>query len=48
MTAAEAAFYMGIPNLFLIRHKGRPKLEEYDQYAIALSPLKRIVWAIVE
>jgi len=48
MTAAEAAFYMGIPNLFLIRHKGRPKLEEYDQYAIALSPLKRVVWAIVE
>lgn len=48
MTAAEAAFYMGIPNLFLIRHKGRPKVEEYDQYAIALSPLKRVVWAIVE
>ncbi len=48
MTAAEAAFYMGIPNLFLIRHKGRPALEEYDQYAIALSPLKRVVWAVVE
>lgn len=48
MTAAEAAFYMGIPNLFLIRHKGRPQLEEYDQYAIALSPLKRVVWAVVE
>lgn len=48
MTAAEAAFYMGIPNLFLIRHKGRPALEEYDQYAIALSPLKRVVWALVE
>lgn len=48
MTAAEAAFYMGIPSLFLIRHKGRPALEEYDQYAIALSPLKRVVWAIVE
>jgi len=48
MTASEAAFYMGIPNLFLIRHKGRPKLEEYDQYALALSPLKRVVWAVVE
>lgn len=48
MTAAEAAFYMGIPNLFLIRHKGRPKIEKYDQYAIALSPLKRVVWALVE
>jgi len=48
MTATEAAFYMGIPNLFLIRHKGRPALEEYDQYALALSPLKRVVWALVE
>lgn len=48
MTAAEAAFYMGIPNLFLIRHKGRPALEEYDQYALALSPLKRVAWALVE
>lgn len=48
MTAAEAAFYMGIPNLFLIRHKGRPALEEYDQYALALSPLKRVIWPLVE
>ena len=48
MTAAEAAFYLGTPNLFLIRHKGRPSLEEYDQYALALSPLKRVVWALVE
>lgn len=46
ITAAEAAFYMGIPNLVQVRYLDKPA-PPYDQYAVALRPLKRVVWSIV-
>ena len=44
MTAAEAAFYMGIPNLFLIRHKGRPKLEEYGYQLLKARRVEGLIF----
>lgn len=46
ITPAEAAFYLGISNLIMVRYANKP-VPPFDQYAVALSPLKRIVWSIV-
>ncbi|MBU4199616.1 MAG: hypothetical protein L6455_16780 [Kiritimatiellae bacterium] len=46
MTPAEAAFYMSTPNLVMVRYNWKPA-PPYDQYALALSPLNRVVWSIV-
>jgi hypothetical protein len=43
---AEAAFYLGIPNLIMVRYQGRPPLP-LDQFAVALRPLRRVVWSAV-
>jgi len=56
MTPAEGAFWLGVPNLLLIRehnHPPLPNLESwraktgFEQYAIAFEPLKRVVWSVV-
>jgi hypothetical protein len=46
ITPAEAAFYLGIPNLIMVRYQGRPPLP-FDQYAVPLRALKRVVWSVV-
>ncbi len=46
MTPAEAAFYLGVPNLILVRYNDRPQ-PPFEQYALALRPLKQVVWSIV-
>ena len=46
ITPAEAAFYMGIPNLIMVRHKDRPPLP-LDQFAVSLRPLRCVVWSAV-
>ena len=46
MTPAEGAYYLGVPNLLLIRWQNQPPMP-FDQYAIALRPLKRVVWSMV-
>jgi len=46
ITPAEAAYYLGVPNLFMIRSHGKPAIAEFDQWAIALRPLKRVAWSI--
>lgn len=46
MTPAEGAFYLGVPNMILVRYNDLPA-PPYEQYAMALSPLKRLVWSIV-
>jgi len=45
MTPAEGAFYMGIPNILLIRYGRRPE-PPFHQFALSLSPFKRVVWSI--
>ena len=51
---AEAAYYLNIPNLIMVRYRdydapGIVLLPQppYDQYALALSPLKQLVWSFV-
>jgi hypothetical protein len=46
ITPAEAAFYLGIPNLIMVRYLGRPPLP-FDQFAVPLRALKRVVWSVV-
>ncbi|MEW6752998.1 MAG: hypothetical protein AB1505_18755 [Candidatus Latescibacterota bacterium] len=46
ITPAEAAWYMGIPNLIMVRYEGRPS-PPYWQYALALQPLQQVVWSVV-
>ncbi|MDD5706435.1 MAG: hypothetical protein PHR35_10940 [Kiritimatiellae bacterium] len=46
MTPAEAAYYMGIPNVVMVRFRNLPK-PPFDQYALSLAPLKRVTWSIV-
>jgi len=46
MTPMEGAAYLGIPNIIMVRYEGKPAMP-YDQYALALRPLKRIYWSTV-
>jgi hypothetical protein len=46
ITPAEAAFYLGIPNLIMVRYHGRPPLP-FDRYTVPFRPLKRVVWSVV-
>jgi hypothetical protein len=46
MTPAEGAFYLGVPNLIMVQCQGLPA-PPFDQYAIPLRPLKRLVWSLV-
>ena len=46
MTPAEGAFYLGVPNIIMVRYDDKPA-PPFEQYALALSPLKRVVWSIV-
>jgi hypothetical protein len=57
MTPAEGAFWLGVPNLLLIRENETPRLPNaleswraktsFEQYAISFQPLDRVVWSVV-
>lgn len=56
MTPAEGAFWLGVPNLLLIRSSNIPRLPggeqwraktSFEQYAISFQPLARVVWSVV-
>ena len=46
ITPTEAALYLGIPNLIMVRYMGRPPLP-FDQYALPFRALRRVVWSVV-
>jgi len=46
MTPAEGAFYLGVPNLIMVRWRGLPAWP-FDQYAVPFRPLKRLSWSVV-
>src|SRR5215471_11638254 len=46
MTPAEAAFYMAIPNIFMLHRNGTPE-PPLEQYALAFEPLREVVRGIV-
>jgi hypothetical protein len=43
MTPVEGAFYLGIPNIIMIRYNGKPPIASDDQYIIPFRALKGIV-----
>jgi hypothetical protein len=57
MTPAEGAYYLGVPNVILVREHNVPASPSretpwkaktsFEQYAISFRPLKRVVWSIV-
>ncbi len=46
MSPAEAAYYMGIPNIFMIHLAAGPE-PPLEQYALAFEPLREVVWSVV-
>src|SRR5260370_40096909 len=44
ITPAEAAVYLGVPNLVMVRYQGRPTLP-LDQFAVGLRAMRRVVRA---
>jgi len=46
MTPAEGAFYLGTPNLIMVRYNGNPA-PPFDQHLISYRPLQNVVWSIV-
>lgn len=54
MSPAEGAFYLDIPNIFMVQsgeENGEAAYGRFDsplaQYMVALRPLKRVVWSVV-
>jgi len=52
MTAAEAAFYLDVPNVIMVQaSSGEAQYGRFDPpfdpYALALRPMKRVAWSIV-
>ena len=46
MTPVEGAYYLGVPNLLMIVYQGKPE-PPFDQEALAMRPLKQVLWSIV-
>jgi len=48
ITPVEAAFYMGIPNVFMVEYEnGKPSPAEWKQYSVPFQSLKQVSWSIV-
>ena len=45
ITPLEAAVYLGISNLLLVRYNGTPTLP-FDQLALSLRPLAKVLWSV--
>lgn len=46
ITPVEAAYYMSIPNVIMVRYEGKPEMP-FAQYAIPFRPLEQVVWSVV-
>jgi hypothetical protein len=46
ITPTDAASYLGVPNLIMVRYKNRPPLP-LDQFAVSLRALRQVVWSAV-
>ena len=46
MTPTEAALYMDVPNVIMVRYDGRPAAP-LTQYAVPFRALKQVVWSVV-
>ena len=48
ITPVEAAFYLSIPNVFMIQLNGQPPIESLEQFAVPFQSLKQVSWSIVD
>ncbi len=46
ITPVEAAFYMDVPNMIMVRYHDRPEMP-FDQYAVPFRRLKEVFWSVV-
>ena len=46
ITPVEAAFYMDVPNMIMVRYHDKPEMP-FDQYAIPFRRLKQVFWSVV-
>ena len=46
ITPVEAAHYLGVPNVIMVRYLGRPSLP-FDQYAVPFRSMSQVVWSVV-
>jgi hypothetical protein len=46
ITPIEAAYYMSIPNVVMVRYENSPAMP-FDQYALPFRALKQVVWSVV-
>ncbi len=46
ITPVEAALYMGVGNVIMVRYGGKPE-PPYEQYGVPFRSLKSVVWSIV-
>ena len=46
ITPVEAAFYMDVPNMIMVRYHDKPEMP-FDQYAVPFRGLKQIFWSVV-
>src|SRR5690348_13325067 len=48
ITPVEAAFYLSIPNVFMVQLNGRPPVDSLEQFAVPFQSLKQVAWSIVD
>ncbi|HYL36278.1 MAG TPA: hypothetical protein VEV17_10235 [Bryobacteraceae bacterium] len=46
ITPVEAACYLSVPNVILVRYKGKPE-PPFRQYALPFRALREVVWSVV-
>lgn len=46
ITPVEAAHYLAVPNVIMVRYRGQPA-PPYDQYAVPFASLRQVVWSVV-
>ncbi len=46
ITPVEAAAYLAVPNVIMVRYRGRPA-PPYDRYAVPFASLRQVVWSVV-
>ena len=48
ITPVEAAFYLSIPNVFMVELNGRPPVEQLEQFAVPFQSLEQVAWSVVD
>ncbi len=46
ITPVEAAYYMSLPNVVMVRYDGKPEMP-FDRYAFPFRALHQVIWSVV-